>query len=130
MEPKQKRVIQLYLLMMIFHIAHLFEEIWGNFIMIDFFRGIGWFLAINWLIFILLMVLLYFILLRKLIAYYMGIFYASVMILNGLLHNIAFIVTGNYYGGYAGNFTGIGLVIIGPALIYYLKTSINVLKNT
>jgi hypothetical protein len=42
------------------------------------------------------------------------------MILNGVGHNIATIVTGRYFGGFAGGYTGIGLIIIGSAMIYYL----------
>jgi hypothetical protein len=46
------------------------------------------------------------------------------MILNGIGHNMATLITGKYFGGFAGGFTGIGLVIIGSALLYYLVKEI------
>jgi len=34
------------------------------------------------------------------------------MVLNGLGHNIAYIITGEYFGTFAGNFTGILLILM------------------
>jgi hypothetical protein len=46
--------------------------------------------------------------------------YALFMVLNGMGHNIATIVTGKYFGGYAGGFSGLGLVIFGIPLSFLL----------
>jgi hypothetical protein len=84
----------------------------------------GWFLAGNWVLFCIPVVLFYFVLHEKRWAYQLSIIYAGIMILNGIGHNLATVLTGRYFGGFAGGFTGIGLIIIGSALIYYLLKEI------
>ena len=110
----------LYLLMLVGHIAHIFEEIWGRFWLINLVGGLGWFLLLNWVLFCIPVALFYFVLLGKHWAYYLSIIYAGIMILNGCGHNIGTIVTRRYFNGFAGGFTGIGFIIIGPFLIFYL----------
>ena len=117
----KNKIIILYLLLLLFHIAHVFEEVWGRFWIMDSIFGLGWFLIINWLLLCIPFVFFYLVLNEKRWAYILSIVYAGIMILNGVVHNIATIVTGRYFGGFAGGFTGIGLIIIGLALIYYLK---------
>jgi hypothetical protein len=107
--------------LLLFHLAHVFEEVWGQFRAIEILGGLGWFLMINWLLFGLVLGIFYFILAGKHRAYYLGIAYALIMVLNGIGHNIAMIVTGDYFGGYAGGFSGIGLILVGGALAYYLR---------
>jgi hypothetical protein len=116
----KNKIIIFYLLLLLFHVAHVFEEVWGRFWIMDSIFGAGWFLVVNWLLLCIPFTLFYFTLNEKRWAYKLSIVYAGIMILNGLGHNIATIVTGRYFGGFAGGFTGIGLIIIGPALIYYL----------
>ena len=113
----KNRIIIIYLLMLINHVAHIFEEAWGRFWLIDSFFGLGWFLALNWILFCIPVAVFYFVLQGKRWAYNLTFIYAAIMILNGFGHNIATIVTGKYFGGYAGGFTGIGLIIIGCAII-------------
>lgn len=114
------KVILLYLLMLVGHVAHVFEEVWGRFWLMDAFFGLGWFLAINWALFCIPVVLLYFVLHGKRRAYWMSMVYAGIMILNGVGHNVAALLTGRYFGGFAGGFTGLGLVAAGLPLLYYL----------
>jgi len=115
------------------HVAHVFEETWGRFWLIDSVYGLGWFLAANWVLFCIPVILFYFVLHEQIWAYRLSIVYAGIMILNGLGHNIATIVTGRYFGGFAGGFTGIGLILVGSVLLHYLlkkvqaKRSISVL---
>ena len=45
----------------------------------------------------------------------------AVMVVNGLGHNLGVWLTGRYFGGFAGGFTGIGLMAIGGPLVYYLR---------
>jgi hypothetical protein len=42
------------------------------------------------------------------------------MALQGVGHNFVTIITGRYFDGFAGGFTGIGLFIIGTLLAFYL----------
>lgn len=116
----KSRSYLLYLLILVWHIAHIFEEIWGRFWLINLVGGLGWFLLLNWVLFGIPVALFYFVLLGKRWAYYLSIFYTSIMILNGIGHNIATLVTGRYFNGFAGGFSGILFIVIGPFLIYYL----------
>jgi hypothetical protein len=120
----KNKIIIFYLLLLLLHVAHVFEEVWARFWIMDSIFGVGWFLIINWLLLCIPFVLFYYVLKEKRLAYILSFFYASLMFLNGLGHNIATIVTGKYFGGFAGGFTGIGFIIIAPALIYYLLKDI------
>ena len=117
----KNKVVVFYLLMLVGHVAHIFEETWGRFWLIDSTFGLGWFLVTNWVLFCIPVVFFYFVLNDKPWAYYMSMVYAGIMFLNGFVHNIATIVTGKYFSGFAGGYTGIGLIVIAPLMIYYLK---------
>lgn len=116
----KNRIVLFYLLMLLGHVAHLFEEAWGRFFLIDVIGNPGRFLALNGVFFCFPVAFFYFILHEKRWAYYAGMVYAAIMILNGLVHNIGTIITGKYFGGFAGGFTGIGLILIGLFLIHAL----------
>jgi hypothetical protein len=109
--------------MLVLHVAHVFEEVWGKFWLIDAFFGLGWYLIGNWLLFCIPVALFYFVLNEKIWAYNLSIIYAVIMVLNGIGHNLATFITGKYFNGFAGGFTGIGLIIGGPFLIFYLLKS-------
>jgi hypothetical protein len=115
-----RRLVFFFLLMLLWHLAHVFEEIWGGFWMIDRLGGLGRFLIVNEILFSIPVVLLYFVLQQRPWAFRLSIVYGAVMILNGLGHNLGTWLTGRYFGGFAGGFTGIGLVAIGGPLVYYL----------
>ncbi len=117
------KIIIYYLLMIINHVAHVFEEVWGRFWILNI-VGLGTYLAINLILFCIPVLLFYFVLNDKRWAYKISIAYAGFMILQGIGHNIATIITGRYINGYAGGFTGIGLIIIGFAMIIYLLKGI------
>ncbi|UCD95595.1 MAG: hypothetical protein JSU69_05965 [Candidatus Zixiibacteriota bacterium] len=118
---RKGKAIFFFLLMLLMHIAHVFEEVWGQFRAIDVLGGPGRFLIVNWILLSLVVLLLYFIIRGSRAAYNLGILYAAIMILNGIGHNIATLVTGEYFGAFAGGFAGIGLILAGPPLIYYLR---------
>lgn len=110
-----------YLLMLVGHVAHILEEVWGGFWLMHAFFGQGWFLVVNWLLFCVPVTLFYYVLHERRWAYHMSILYAGFMILQGIGHNVATMVTGKYFGGFAGGYTGIAFLFIGPPLIYYLR---------
>jgi hypothetical protein len=118
---RKSRAILFFLLLLLMHIAHVFEEVWGQFRAIDILGGPGRFLIANWFLLSVVVLILYFIIHGSRTAYNLGIIYAAVMILNGLGHNIATLVTGEYFGAFAGGFTGIALILVGLPLIYYLR---------
>jgi hypothetical protein len=126
---KTDRTIIFYLLLLVIHVAHVFEEIGGRFWLIRRFPSFGSFLAVNWLLFCIPVAFFYFFLRRKKWAYIMSMVYAGIMVLNGLGHNLATIVTGKYFDGFAGGYSGIGLILIGLPLIYYLGNAPQSLKR-
>jgi hypothetical protein len=115
---KNKTVI-FYLLMIVNHVAHVFEEVWGRFWILNE-VSLGTYLVINLALFCIPVLLFYFVLNDKRWAYKFSIAYAGFMVLQGIGHNIATIITGRYTNGFAGGFTGIGLIIFGIPMIYYL----------
>lgn len=120
-DSKARRwIIALYLCLLMFHAAHVLEEIYGHFRAIGYF-GLFWFLLINWILICIPAIVFYFILIGKRWAYYCGIIYAAILIINGLMHNIGLIITRQYYGGVAGSFTGLAYLVIGPLVIVRLQ---------
>jgi hypothetical protein len=118
---KNNRVIPLYLVMLLGHMAHILEEIWGRFWLIRGVFGLGWYLIGNWILLSIPVALFYFLLTGRRLAYVLSIVYVSIMIANGLGHNIATLVSGKYFDGYAGGYTGVGLVLVGLPLVHFLR---------
>ncbi|MCX6561853.1 MAG: hypothetical protein NTZ26_15240 [Candidatus Aminicenantes bacterium] len=114
---KKSAVPFLFLALLAVHAAHVFEEVWGRFQPIERVFGLGWFLALNWVFLAAPMTIFLFILLKKRPAYTLGMFYAGLMTLNGLGHNIALAATGRYFGGFAGSVSGIPMIILGAMLL-------------
>jgi hypothetical protein len=125
----KSRSYLLYLLILVGHIAHIFEEILGRFWLINLVGGLGWFLLLNWVLFCFPVSLFYFVLLGKRWAYYLSIIYVGIMIFNGIGHKIATLVTRRYFNGFAGGFSGIIFIVIGPFLIYYLWKGITIIDT-
>jgi hypothetical protein len=117
---KNEKVVLLFLLMLVGHVAHVFEETWGRFWLMNAFFGLGWFLIVNWLLFCIPIILFYYVLRERRWAYNMSLLYTGFMILQGVGHNVATIITGRYFDGFAGGYTGIAFLIVGPPLIYCL----------
>jgi len=115
----KNKVIIFYLLLIVNHLAHVFEEVWGRFWILNE-VGFGMYLTINLLLFCVPVLLFYFVLNDKRWSYRLSIVYAGFMVLQGIGHNVATFITGRYTDGFAGGYTGIGLIIIGSAMIYYL----------
>ena len=119
----KNKIILYYLLLITFHFGHVLEETWGRFWMVNTF-GLGLYLFINWILFFILVTLLYFVILEKRAAYHLSIAYAVFMVLNGAGHNIATLFTGKYFNGFAGGFSGLGLIITGIPLFTILYKNI------
>ena len=121
MGGSRKKVVLFYLLLLLFHTAHILEEVWAGFRPVGKYFSMETFIILNLTLYAVPLAFFYFYLLNKKWAYYISLAYAYLMILNGAVHNIATIVTGKYFGGFAGGFSGIGLIIFGVPLIYYLR---------
>jgi hypothetical protein len=105
--------------MLLAHVAHIFEEILGRFWLLNKF-GPGWYLTGNWILLCIPVILFFFVLNDKLWAYKLSVIYAGFMGMQGIGHNIATIITGRYFNGFAGGYSGIALLIISIPMIYYL----------
>ena len=114
------RVIVLYLFMLAFHVAHVFEEVYGRFWILNS-VGLKWFLIINWILFLFPLLFFYLLLAGYKLSIYLGMLYSLIMIINGLMHNTAYFVTGKYFDGFAGGITGIFLILTGIPLFFNLK---------
>lgn len=125
----EKMIIPLYLMMIAGHIAHVFEEVWGRFWLMNAVYGLGWYLVANWVLFCIPLVLLYFIIREKRRAYYLSILYGVIMIANGFGHNVATLLTRRYFDGFAGGFTGIGLILVGIPFIYSLWRKVRTVNS-
>jgi hypothetical protein len=79
------------------------------------------FLAANWVLFCVPLLIFYFWLAGRRWARTMTAVYAGVMVLNGLGHNAMTLATGRYFDGYAGGFSGLGLIVAGAFLIRALR---------
>lgn len=125
--PKIKltnRIIALFLLMLVFHVAHVFEEVYGRFWILNN-VGLKWFLIINWILFLFPVFFFYLLLSGYKYSFYLGMLYSIIMIINGVMHNVAYFVTGKYFDGFAGGITGLFLILIGIPLFFNLKKQIN-----
>lgn len=115
------RTILLYIIMLFLHISHVFEEIWGEFTAIDVMDSLGLFLTVNLVIFALVLILLYTLIVGKRWAFIAAQVYAVAMIVNGIGHNAMVLITGRYFGGFAGSISGVGLAIAGVLLFIFAR---------
>ena len=76
----KNKVVIFYLLMIINHVAHVFEEVWGRFWILNK-VGLGIYLAINLVLFSIPVLLFYFVLNDMRWAYKLSIVYAGFMAL-------------------------------------------------
>ncbi len=125
----KRRTTLYFLLLLLVHVAHVFEEVWGRFFLLDKYFGLGWYLIGNWLLIGIPIFVFYNFLNDKRWAYYLSLIYAYVMIINGLGHNVMTLLTGKYFDGFAGGFTGIGLIIIGLLFQHNLRKLIKENNN-
>jgi hypothetical protein len=119
----------LYLVLIVLHVAHIFEEAWGHFFMIEILNSLGWFLIINWIIIACVALIFFFYLQGKRWSIYAGIVYASAMWINGLVHLAATAFTGRYLHGFAGAVSGCGLLVVAPFLVRSLLKELRLMRT-
>ena len=123
----RRRIYGLFLGLYFFHILHVLEEIWGEFRVMRILGHEGFILGNAFLLAIPLIVFFYILDDRRL-ALRLSQIYAVIMVLNGLGHGLAVLLTGRYFGFYAGAVSGIGLIAIGIPLALTLEKSIRLHK--
>jgi len=116
---KRDIIVRLFLLMLGLHIAHVFEEIWGEFWMVNIF-SLELFLVGNWILYCVIIFLFYFILEERKGAYKLAIIYIGFIGIQGIAHLLATLITGSYFGVFAGGITGLPIFITSIPLIYHL----------
>ena len=108
----KRRAVLVFALLLLAHLIHVFEEAFGKAYFIEgLYNGLSNFLIINFSLLLIPIILLYFVFLKKKIAYYFSIIYAGIMIVDGLDHVIRW---------YAGFYSGFALIVLGVFLVYYL----------
>ena len=127
MNRSKQQLLALYLLMLLAHQAHVVEEAWGRFFLVEVY-GLGLYLALNWLLFCIPVGLLFFVITDRPLAYTLSLVYAGFMAIQGIGHNVVTIATGRYFDGFAGGLTGIPMCVIGALLFRMLWKERKVLK--
>lgn len=119
------KIFVYYILLLLFHILHVVEEIFGNAYFIEsFYGGLRNFLLIMILLWVIPAILFYFLLKRNKAAIYLSLIYSIIIIIDGLDHIIEFFIIGKYFNGAAGLFTGIIFLPLGILLIISLRREI------
>lgn len=95
-----------------FHVLHVLEEFWGNFRAVRIMGG-ELFLGLNIFFLALPLAAFVFILEDSRLAIRFGWIYAGGMILNGIGHGLALMISGRFFGFAAGAGSGLGLIIFG-----------------
>ena len=115
----------LFVFLLLAHAAHVGEEAWGRFWLIDAVFGMPAFLVVNALGLVAAGVV--FVLAAQGTRGWtrVAIVYAAFMALQGLGHNGALLLTGRYFGGFAGGVTGVALLGFGAPLAYQLNASLS-----
>lgn len=117
-----KKSIILFAILLFLQIAHILEEIFGNAWFIEsMYGGLRNFVLIMIISFIIPLIIFYFVVNNKKVAYPLTLIYVSIVLLDGLIHIIETFIFKKYFNGSAGLFTGIFFIIIGIMLIYHLK---------
>ncbi len=129
MNAVRRRIILFLLVLIFFHAAHILEEVWANFWPVGRYYSQETFIILNLIFFAIPLFMLYYFLLEKKWSVYLCLIYGIVMTLNGLGHNIMTLVTGKYFGGFAGGFSGIGLIAAGIPLAYYVSKHLKEIKS-
>nr|MBN2278742.1 hypothetical protein [candidate division Zixibacteria bacterium] len=114
-----------YLILLLLHLAHIIEEVCGRFRAIDILGSMAIFVAVNVVLFIVPIVVFIFIWRGYRRALYAGLVYAILMTLNGLGHITGYLVTGRYFGGFAGAISGIGFILVAPLLVASLRRELH-----
>jgi hypothetical protein len=119
----RRRVYGLFMGLYFFHILHVLEEIWGEFRVMRILGRDG-FIAANAFLLAIPLIVFFYILDERRLALRLGQIYGIIMILNGLGHGLAVLLTGRYFGFYAGAASGIGLIAIGIPSVLALEKSL------
>ena len=118
-----KRSVVLYILLLAGHALHVAEATWGHFRVLNMVGGTGPFLAINAVLFAIPVIFFVFWRRGRRWAYWLSLVYAGFMALQGVAHNVAWLATGRYFGGFAGAISGLWLIATGIPLFFWLLKS-------
>jgi hypothetical protein len=119
----KRRIIGLFLGLYFFHILHVLEEIWGEFRAMRI-LGHNVFIAGNAFLLAIPLVVFFYVLDDRRWALRLGQIYCIIMSLNGFGHGMAVLLTGRYFGYYAGAISGIGLIALSIPLALSLEKSL------
>jgi hypothetical protein len=119
----------LFGLLLLGHALHVVEEAWGRFWIAES-LGMGAFWLINVVLWVGALVLFLQVRRGHRWAFIVALVYVAFMALQGVGHNVAWLVTGRYFGGFAGGLSGILMLAIGVPLWLRLWQSIPLSTGT
>ena len=128
MEEMKSRLILLYILMLIAHQAQIFEELWDHSILVTS-LGENVYVLMNWVLFCLPLVLLYFIFVDKKWAYYLSALYSIIMMFQGVERIVMSFVQGALAETFPIVLTGALIYLIGIPMVYYIYKNIERINN-
>jgi len=121
---KSKAHIYWFVTLLVLHLAHVIEEIFGKFRAIEVMGSLTIFILVNIILLSIPVVILVYLWKERRWALYAGMAYAIIMGINGLGHIIGYAVTGEYIGFFAGAVSGIGMILVAPPLIISLRRAL------
>ena len=117
-----KKTTFLILLLLLTHLVHIIEEIFGNAWFIEkVYGGINNFIIIMTILYLISFLFFYLFVRNVRFSFYLVFIYIVILILDSFDHIIEVIILKKYFDGAAGVFTGICFIIIGFLSLYYLK---------
>ena len=128
MEEMKSRLIILYIFMLISHQAQIFEELWDHSILVTSMSE-NIYIILNWLLFCIPLLILYFIFIDKKWAYYLSGVYAIIMMFLGVERIVTSFVQGNLIMTLPIVLTGAIIYLIGIPMVYYIYKNVERIKK-
>lgn len=105
----------LFALLLLGHALHVVEEAWGRFWIVEY-LGMPAFATVNAVLWVAAIALFLQVRRGRRWAFIAALVYVAFMALQGVGHNIAWLATGRYFGGFAGGLSGVLMLVIGVPL--------------
>ena len=128
MEEMKSRLILLYIFMLITHQAQIFEELWDHSILVTS-MGENIYIILNWLLFCIPLLILFFVFIDKKWAYYLSGVYAIIMMFLGVERIVTSFVQGTLITTLPIVLTGAIIYLIGVPMVYYIYKNVERIKQ-
>ena len=124
-----KKITTIFIINIVLQCVNIIEEFFGNFWLITKVYGEPAFLLVNGVFLAIGIFLLLSMKKEKAWSLRMSVYYVSVLMINGIVHNLVTLSTGYFSGSYPTGFSGLLFVVTAPILIYYVYVSLYSVKK-